>query len=133
MRRRTCTKCGLNRAEKFYSTSRARVCDRCKRQGRSRTTKNVRLSETYGIDMGDYDRLLAHQGGVCAICQGKRTVFDVDHDHAAERAGIPIRKCVRGLLCRRCNRRLLPAALDKVAVLHSAVEYLERPPAWEVL
>ena len=133
MLRRKCSKCGLNRAENFFQSPKARVCERCKRLGRSRATKNARLSDTYEITMEDYDLLLEHQQGRCAICRGKRAIYDVDHDHRLEREGVPMRQCVRGLLCRRCNRRLLPAALDKEAVLHNAIEYLRSPPARDVL
>jgi len=61
----------------------------------------------------------------------------VDHDHKLEKllieSGIdPIdaaRMSVRGLLCKRCNRRLLPAATDKQEVLARAITYLDDPPA----
>jgi hypothetical protein len=78
--------------------------------------------ETYGISLEDYDRMLAAQGGGCAICGGKRRGnLDVDHCHKD--------KFVRGLLCRRCNRRLLPASQDRVDRLEAAIRYLEDPPA----
>jgi hypothetical protein len=82
------------------------------------------IEKTYGITGDQYEALLAHQGGVCFICQ-KRPVskrLAVDHDH---RSGV-----VRGLLCRRDNHRLLGSANDDVAVLLRAVEYLNNPPAF---
>jgi Recombination endonuclease VII len=47
-----------------------------------------------------YDRLLAEQGGVCAICGAtpKTRRLHIDHDHKTGR--------VRGLLCHRCNGNL---------------------------
>jgi hypothetical protein len=50
------------------------------------------------------DKLLAMQGGSCAICGttipqgGKHPVFDMDHCHKTD--------YVRGLLCATCNRKL---------------------------
>ena len=57
----------------------------------------------YGITGDDYARMLAEQGGGCAICgaksPGKRArYFAVDHCH--------VTGTVRGLLCIKCNWRL---------------------------
>ncbi len=58
-----------------------------------------RLRHRYGIAADDYDRMLAEQGGGCAMCgrtgypSGRR--LSVDHDH---RTGT-----VRALLCQGCN------------------------------
>jgi len=82
------------------------------------------LAETYGLTHEEYDALLAAQGDVCAICGGKRKYnLQVDHDH---RTG-----AIRGLLCKQCNKRLLPACRDSAMVLLAAVEYLDNPPANE--
>jgi hypothetical protein len=53
-----------------------------------------------GFTAEDYDRLLAAQGGGCAICKAppKTRRLHVDHDHKTG--------AVRGLLCHRCNRGL---------------------------
>jgi hypothetical protein len=53
-----------------------------------------------GVTDAEYDRLLAAQGGGCAICGNppKSRRLDADHDHKTGR--------VRGLLCHRCNRAL---------------------------
>ena len=51
----------------------------------------------YGITMEDYQAMVAHQDGLCAICHQKppfRQLF-VDHDHRTNK--------VRGLLCSPCN------------------------------
>lgn len=58
------------------------------------------LKRRYGITPGDYDLLLAVQGGVCAICaRHPRTQnLAVDHSHRTGQ--------IRGLLCSTCNRHL---------------------------
>lgn len=133
-RRRKCSKCGTGRSEKFYASPRARVCTHCKRSGGRQRSHATHVEVTYGITEDEYQQILAAQGGVCAICEGSRGYnLHVDHDHALERQGVPTRNTVRGLLCRACNARLLPAARDKVATLERAIVYLNDPPAFRVL
>lgn len=126
VRRRRCKRCGRNRAERFFTSERGTVCTDCQRRARQTASRNSRLQETYGITEAEYQRLFEAQGGRCAICGGKRrTKLDVDHCHATGK--------VRGLLCRRCNRRLLPASQDRIEVLEAAIKYLLSPPAVEVI
>lgn len=79
------------------------------------------LNYRYGITAEQYDTMLAHQGGVCAICGasepgGKARVWHVDHCHTSNR--------VRGLLCGPCNRGL-GQFRDDIDRLKTAVRYLE--------
>lgn len=57
-------------------------------------------AKALGVSDDEYARLLASQGGGCAICgaRPKTRRLHADHDHATGR--------VRGLLCHRCNRNL---------------------------
>lgn len=119
---RPCQKCLKNRAERFFSGPRGKTCTTCRKAGRSRARHENRVMSTYGFGAGEYEKLLAAQGGKCAICRGTRRYrLSVDHDHKTN--------LVRGLLCRMCNERLLTAARDKPDVLRSAADYLDLPPA----
>ncbi|MEU7096029.1 endonuclease VII domain-containing protein [Kitasatospora aureofaciens] len=119
---RQCQKCGKNRAERFFSGPRGRTCSSCRKAGRSRARHELRVQSTYGLEPGEYAKLLAAQDGKCAICRGvRRYRLSVDHDHKTN--------LVRGLLCRMCNERLLTAARDRPEVLRSAADYLDAPPA----
>lgn len=83
-----------------------------------------RVQQTYGLQPGDYEALLAHQGGVCWICErkpGRRKRLAVDHDHET---GI-----VRGLLHSECNKMLGFIGRDDPRVFYRAARYLEDPPA----
>lgn len=73
----------------------------------------------YGITAADYRRLLAEQGGGCAICgnrdsgDGRGNRLHVDHCHSTD--------IVRGLLCSSCNFGLGkfeddPARLERAAM-----------------
>ncbi|MEU9259005.1 endonuclease VII domain-containing protein [Streptomyces sp. NPDC048212] len=125
-RTRKCTRCTKNRALKFFSGPRGRICFGCQKTGRSKATHESRVQETYGLGPGEYDKLFEAQGGCCAICGGtRRGNLDVDHDHAT---GI-----VRGLLCAADNRKVLKYARNDPERLRKAADYLERPPAVEIL
>lgn len=64
----------------------------------------------------EYNMLLQHQGGVCAVCGRKsRERLVIDHDHSSGR--------VRGLLCNPCNLGLGLFKDDQKRFL-AAVEYL---------
>lgn len=130
--RRKCGKCGKNTIK--WSTARQRVCDGCKKVRTQLASRATRLWETYGITEEEYRKLFDAQGHRCYICKGRRAYnLDVDHDHALEKRGVPIRDCIRGLLCRQCNRRILRSVRDRIDILEAAIEYLKHPPARKVL
>ncbi len=76
----------------------------------------------YGITEEDFQRMLAKQGGVCAICgcHQRYQRLAVDHCH---RSGV-----VRGLLCVNCNRGL-GKFFDSPLRLIRAAEYLKNAKA----
>jgi hypothetical protein len=127
-----CGKCGKTTIR--WSTPRQRVCDGCKKARTQLASRGTRLWETYGITEEEHKAIVAFQGGVCAICKGKRAyALDTDHDHALEKAGVPTRQTVRGALCRQCNRRILRSVRDRIDLLEAAIRYLQDPPARHVL
>lgn len=112
-------------------------CDECKaarnlaRSGRSRAgytaRRNAQLWTYYRLRWADYQALLVHQGGVCAICRKppKSHALHVDHDHRCSHAGkgkSSCPECVRGLLCYGCNTHI--AILDNAPWLAQARKYL---------
>lgn len=96
-----------------------------------RRKRDQYLHRTYGITLADYERILEHQGGNCALClkPPKKRQLSVDHDHRTGK--------VRGLLCDpRCNHQLIgmPRGADKDPALFLRVhDYLVNPPANAVL
>lgn len=94
------------------------------------------IRKTYGLEPEEYEAIKAAQGGVCAICQkanGNSKRLAIDHDHALEKAGVPIRETLRGLLCGPCNKEILGRLGDDPAALQRAIDYLLNPPARKVL
>lgn len=61
----------------------------------------------YGLPPGGFAAMLAAQDHRCLVCRslepGGRGAFHVDHDHACCPGRRSCGKCVRGLLCARCN------------------------------
>lgn len=97
---------------------------RAQHRKRYHTQKDQYRDDTYkrkyGITLEEYNKMLADQKNVCAICglfcTTKRNLA-VDHDHDTGE--------VRGLLCSNCNRGL-GHFQDKVNNLEKAIEYLKK-------
>lgn len=111
----TCGRCKILKEESEFFKDRTRPtglhpwCKDCKNEVRIAAQKldpfrkrRYILKTKYGMTLDDYDKLLAEQGGVCAICYGPARDrwgrFNVDHDHSTN--------IVRGLLCVPCNQAI---------------------------
>ena len=110
---------------KKYSTS-EKGKQRRKKYSKSDKGKALKrkeaLTENYGIDEEEYNKILEKQVGLCAICgsdsprrKGSKN-FAVDHNHTTME--------VRGLLCHPCNV-MIGLAKDDIEVLEKAIEYLK--------
>lgn len=77
------------------------------------------LKSKYGITEADYEGMLGEQNGVCAIClrPPKKIRLAIDHNHASGK--------IRGLLCKRCNYRLLPTGQENADLFQRAADYLK--------
>jgi recombination endonuclease VII len=85
----------------------------------------------YGITKKDYARLAEFQGNRCAICKCTREEFgrrwQIDHDHKCCPGDRWCGKCIRGLLCMRCNMAI-GLLRDSSKLFIAAMMYLEDPP-----
>ena len=81
-----------------------------------------RLQTFYKITPEEYERMLVHQNGGCALCHRPpaRVRLAVDHDH---RTGL-----IRGLLCNWCNRAI-GQFRDDVDKVRQVVTYFTDPPS----
>lgn len=106
---RNCKSCG--KEINNVGTSRRAYCDsRCKDSFyiKNKRDKWTRIQMRYRITQEEWESLLAKQGGVCAICKKYSDLWHTDHDHNCC-AGSDKRtcgKCVRGILCNKCNQAL---------------------------
>lgn len=86
------------------------------------TARKPTRAKGLGVSDEQYARLLAAQGGHCALCPNgpKTRRLHVDHEHSTGK--------VRGLLCHRCNR-VLPTWVT-VGWLVRVTSYMQGPPAF---
>lgn len=92
---------------------------------RSKCFHCQRLWDAYRMKPTDYLSLLERQGGRCAACsETSNETLHVDHDHSCCPGERTCGRCVRGLLCQRCNTTL-GHAKDSVETLQNLVRYLE--------
>lgn len=80
----------------------------------------------WGLTPESYVELSKSQGDVCAICrepEKEKKRLSVDHDHKCCDGNFSCGKCIRGLLCFRCNRGLGVFG-DDVSLLRKAITYL---------
>jgi hypothetical protein len=69
-------------------------------------SRNPIRRRRHGLTSAERDALFALQGGRCAICLAPSNELEVDHDHRCCPGPEGCRRCVRGLLCPRCNSGL---------------------------
>lgn len=138
-----CRACMASYASEYHSRPEVRVeANRRRResgsnaeyQRRHRTLTPERsrantLKYKYGVTPEWFDQKLAEQGGRCACCGtdtpgGPTGVFHIDHDHGCCPGKRSCGKCLRGLLCNRCNW-MLGHAKDDIDVLARAIDYLK--------
>lgn len=100
-------------------------CHRCRTLGR------------HGLTKKSFAVLLESQGGACAnlMCgattAGGRGEWHIDHDHSCCAKKFSCGKCIRGLLCQRCNIALGLLG-DRREMLEGLVHYLDRPASIEL-
>ena len=92
-------------------------CDKCKPE--YLFNKNCMR---HGITSEQYREILNRQNGSCAICHGTNRL-SIDHDHNCCPGNFGCAKCVRGILCTRCNFGI-GTFKDDAEVMQSAVNYL---------
>lgn len=116
-----CKPCQLARRRKWVAENPERVKELMRNwhHANPKRSKEIADKARYGLEYGEYDRILALQDGRCALCRtdkpGGKGRFHVDHDHATGK--------VRGLLCHNCNVALGHVNEDPV-LIRKMIAYL---------
>lgn len=83
-----------------------KYCSSCKKVERKKSRRKKNLKK-YQLTEEGYETMYNNQGGKCAICDMDfgflKKKPGVDHDHSCCDGVDSCGKCVRGLLCPRCN------------------------------
>lgn len=112
-------------AQRLYSRAHPH---RESKESRKKSARKSRLA-SYGLTQEQFDLLLWIQRYACGMCREpfeEGQLIHVDHDHeCCPQKNRSCGKCVRGLLCHRCNISL--GHIERRAAL--ARKYLKRPPA----
>lgn len=137
-----CIDCAKNRnrksAARFYEKNKQHCIDgitsrwlSLPKAERIAIARSQMWSAKYGITPLQYNDLLESQGSVCAIClqeetqqyRGMTIMYAVDHDHSCCPGKKSCGKCIRGLLCHKCNSGL-GMFNDNVDSMLRAISYL---------
>lgn len=88
---------------------------------------HARRRSRYGIEPEFYQALLAETGGRCYICgdgEGDGPSLAIDHDHACCPGDRSCGRCIRGMLCIRCNSSL--ERVEQEGWVAAALGYLNK-------
>lgn len=114
------------RSEFPENSNSGHVCYECQRLSQ--------VERTYGITRTQYLEMFEAQDGKCTVCRnpewrkhpktGRLYALSVDHDHTCCPGKKSCGKCVRGLLCDRCNNML--GHVEAEGVWMGLVNYLSK-------
>lgn len=122
MVKKVCKDCGSRTRPATKPGPRCTTCHRAFVRAQRARAHAKRVEQVYGLREGEYDALLAFQGGVCALC-GKpfgRKRGAVDHNHADGR--------VRGII-HGWENTILGRIRDSLDWARALVSYLTESPA----
>lgn len=89
-------------------------------------TRRDKVLRRYNITPKEYASILESQNGQCGIClktPENGISLHVDHDHSCCRGQQSCGKCIRGLLCAKCNNAIALLGDDAEGV-NRAMKYL---------
>lgn len=114
------------------ATETVRQCKQCmtnKNRRRSQQLRDSHLKRHFNITQARYDDMLAAQDGRCKLCRatkpGGMGAFHIDHDHLCCPGNKSCGRCIRGLVCRKCND-CIGKANESAALLQRGADYVRQ-------
>lgn len=103
------------------------------RKANPETCRANRLKYHLGISVDQYDALFIAQNGLCAICKQPESAqqnripqhLAVDHDHSCCPDKKSCGRCIRGLLCSRCNLAL-GHLYEDISRMQAMIAYVQK-------
>lgn len=141
-KKKACKDCESTSRKLPYPGPRCTTCHRARKKVLRERNHSSRMQKLYNLSDGEYAELYKAQNGLCFTCgewsgnRGLRKKLSVDHDHSCCPAPPICGKCIRGLICSRCNT-LIGEVGDSsghaIARLEKYISYLRNPPAQNLL
>lgn len=137
LERRVCARCRKEKSREEFGGPTNPYCRLCHTEY-ERERKDARAKQDpaytrmlnlrrYGLTQKQFDAMLAAQDGRCAICRTDDpagVTWAVDHDHSCcSTRKNSCGRCIRGLLCSRCNIAIGNMRDDPV-ILRAALNYV---------
>lgn len=120
---RTCVDCLLLLPASAFRQTKGMWTQRCVKCHRKKYAPKPWQQHKFPSEQA-YTDLLEAQGFQCAIASCDKYPTDIDHDHSCCPGSYSCGKCIRGLLCRKCNTHLHP--LEDPKRLAELLDYLRR-------
>lgn len=118
-RSNVCKQCKTEQVKKYYLDNPEK---RLEKQEKDRVSKTNWKSHHITEDI--YNEMLSLHKGKCYICKD-RDATDIDHDHNCCSGSKSCGRCIRGLLCNRCNTAL--GVLEKNRQnLNFMIQYIDK-------
>ena len=136
MKTKVCTTCKEEKDLSLFSKNKTKTsgyqtyCKLCAHARRAQWARDntdkvrvYRLAYTYGLTPEEFDSMLSLQENKCKVCKAPFTKTPhIDHDHTCCGPLKACKKCVRGLLCSRCN--IFIGYLEKYEHATEVAQYL---------
>jgi hypothetical protein len=93
---------------KGWNTGECKSCKRKRNPQNPIAGRKHWILKAYKMTEQDYEKMFLEQNCVCAICKQppRKNKLHIDHDHSCCPTKISCGKCIRGLLCSKCNSSL---------------------------
>lgn len=123
------SKFGVNRTTRDGLMRQCKVCNNSRvnsyNKGRRSSVARIPQWKKHGLTEDRWNKMSKE----CEVC-GKTKNLVIDHDHKCCSGEYSCGKCVRGILCSRCNMAI-GSFQDRVDLLNEAALYLSRTDARE--
>ena len=118
-RRNVCKRCHTNYMINYYKNNPEKTAEKNRMN-----TKFVPSWKRHHITEDVFNSMMKKYGGMCHSCKRQKATV-IDHDHSCCKTNRSCGKCVRGVLCQKCNIALGLLFDDRKNIV-SLLQYIDR-------